>query len=418
MSAKRHELVAFELSQYRPDIPILPVSSETSPMHFFVTPKALAKMRKQNGNGFAHRLLLVHPELMDTTGLPKTDSGLSFACAQENSNILEDETTFTGNFDTFHISDSKRMEGFLSEQMILARDITPGFDPSALTANQCCFLALDSESEPQIELVIFKAQSQAFVRVPKPYLIPNKISPFTAELAFARYLLLDESLEFVFLHGPAGTGKSTMAIHSAIAQLLAGRYSRIDILKTTWQAAGQPSLGALPGDFDEKFAGPRKPVNITLEEVKQEFASQIKAFLRSKAPGKGKGDRRGKRREQAEVPQQYYNLNLPIFIDNPADLRGGNFKAPKDRRIVIIEEGQNWAEKLLLMTGTRYGKGCKVVVVGDGMQIDNPNLSENNNGMVNMMSKLKKRPSSFGQVKLTRSLREGPAGTLVECYYD
>jgi hypothetical protein len=406
MSAKRHELLVLELTNsYDPKVPVL---SQLEPIHVSVTPQAFARMKKrQNGDGFAHNLILMHPELLDQTGHPKPGFGPLLRQDQE---IAADDTAFTGNFDIFPFVDENRLKHFISGGMIPARDIAPGFDPSKLTANQCCVLKIgQSEHDPMFELAVFKAQSNVFIRVPQPYRIPGKISPFTAELAFARHLMLDSSVGAVTLFGSAGTGKTTMAINSAIELFVSGEISAIDIYKSTNQAAGQPADGALPGNADQKFSNFRKPVQDTLDRVLRDFSHSLKARSILSSPSNGGG-----KKGQAPSPytDRYRQMGLPITIASPAYLRGGEFQ----KRAVIVEEGQNYTWKLILLVGTRIGRGSRLFVIGDSMQVDNPAVNDQTNGLSDMMRRLHNH-ENYGQVELTQCLREGVARMFVERYY-
>ncbi|MFA6285291.1 MAG: PhoH family protein, partial [Parcubacteria group bacterium] len=80
------------------------------------------------------------------------------------------------------------------------------------------------------------------------------------------------------------------------------------------------------------------------------------------------------------------------------------------------EEGQNYTQKLILLVGTRVGKGSRLFVIGDHRQVDNPNVDERTNGLSDMMNKLKGH-ENYGQVELTQCLRKGVAKMFVERYY-
>ncbi len=403
--ATSHEILVLELKDYDPKIPIL---GQLTHMHTSVTDQMFARMKKRaDGDGFAHNVVLVHPELLDQSGHPKTGFR---PFVRQDQDVSADDTAFSGNFDIFPFANENRLEHFVSGGMIPARDIAPGFDPLKLTANQCCMLKVgQSEHDPRFELAVFKAQSNVFVRVPQPYKISGKISPFTAELAFARFLLHDSSVGAVTLFGAAGTGKTTMAMHSAIELFLAGEITAIDIYKSTNQASGQPAIAAVPGNADQKFADFRKPVQSTLDRVLRDFSHTLKARSVLNSPNNGGGK---KGQVASPYTDRYRQMGLPITIASPAYLRGEELQ----KKLIILEEGQNYTQKLILLVGTRVGKGSRLFVIGDHRQVDNPNVDERTNGLSDMMNKLKGH-ENYGQVELTQCLREGVAKMFVERYY-
>jgi hypothetical protein len=400
----RREVIITPLEDYNPDIPYQKCATSV-PVN--ITAKFFDKlMKRKNGDGFVHEVFLVHPEYSES--VVRSESPIRTFFRQEQ-DIPADNTAFSGNFDIFPFHDENRLEHFVSEEMIPARDIAPGFDPSALIANQCCVLKLSSsEHSPQFELAVFKAQPEVFVRVPKPYKISGKISPFNAEMAFARYLMHDSSIGAVTLLGAAGTGKSTMAIHAAVELLLAGEFTSIEIYKSTNQASGQPPVAAVPGNADQKFADFRKPVETTLNKVLRDLSPRIKAVIGNGTPANGGKGKPGGKYE----PQKSYG-GLPIHILSPAFLRGEDF----EKRCIILEEAQNFTSGLILLAGTRLGSQSRLFVVGDQRQVDNPRCDQTNNGLTDMMNRLK-GCALYGQVELTVCLRKGVAKMFTDAYYN
>jgi predicted ribonuclease YlaK len=401
----RREVVITPLDDYDPKIPF-----QKSPSSFpaNITAKDLERlMKRKNGDGFDHEVFLVHPDYSESLNRPEIP--LRTLLRQEQS-VVHDDTAFSGQFRVLDVKNSDLLERFESGGVLPPEEILDADDPNKLIANQCCVLKLNSsEHDPRFELAVFKAQSELFVRVPKPYKISGKISPFNVELAFARYLMHDSSVGAVTLFGPAGTGKTTMAIHSALELFLSGEIASIDIYKSTNQAAGQQENGALPGNADQKFSEFRKPVQDTLDRVLKDFSHALKTRSVLNSPQNGGGK---KGQLASPYTDRYRQMGLPITITSPAYLRGGELR----KRVVIIEEAQNYTSDLVLLVGTRLGKGSRLFVIGDNRQVDNHRVNERTNGLADMMKKLNNH-ENYGQVELTQCLREGVAKMFVERYY-
>ena len=404
----RVELLLVPLENYNPAVPIL---GQLRAVHISVTEKFFRNLERRkngngNGNGFPHKVVLMHPELLaQANQSPEEDFG---SILRQEQTIVHDNTAFNGNFKILGISDAERLAAFSSEGLIPAHEIISGFNPKELAANECCVLHLDSsESDPLFELAVFKPQANIFLRVPKPFRVDGKISPFTTELAFAHFLLHDSSVGAVTLTGPAGTGKSTMAIHAAVSQLLDGKFTSIEIVKSTHQCGGQPSFAAFPGNKEQKFAEHRKTVETTLLRVLNDLSIKVRAQQIGKSVSVG-----GKKGGGKDSSESSYG-GLPIHIIPPNFLRGEEFP----RRCVIIEEAQNFEPDNLLLAGTRIGAGSRLFVIGDEKQVDIPGRNEKRSGLTDMIHRLSGR-ELFGRVKLTKCLRGGVAQMFVEAYYN
>lgn len=152
--------------------------------------------------------------------------------------------------------------------------------------------------------------------------------------------LRDERIDLVFGVGPAGTGKTFLAVAAAVEAMKAGRYERIVVTRPAVEAGEK--LGYLPGDFEEK-------VDPYFQPIWDAFRSQM-----------GEADLRGRReRKQIEV--------API-----AFMRGRTLA----NSFVIVDEAQNATILQMKMVLTRLGEGSRMAVTGDPSQIDLVNARE------------------------------------------
>ena len=167
-----------------------------------------------------------------------------------------------------------------------------------------------------------------------------------------KYFNLLESKNIVFAIGPAGTGKTYIAVAKAVSALLEGKVNKI-ILSRPAVEAGE-KLGFLPGDLKEKV---------------DPFLRPIYDALYSMLPF-----------EQVEKKI----LNNIIEIAPIAFMRGRTL----EDCFIILDEAQNTTQTQMKMFLTRLGKNSQMVVVGDITQIDL--VSERESGLKHALKKLKK----------------------------
>ena len=166
------------------------------------------------------------------------------------------------------------------------------------------------------------------------------------------YFNLLEKKNIVFAIGPAGTGKTYIAVAKAVSALLDGKVNKI-ILSRPAVEAGE-KLGFLPGDLKEKV---------------DPFLRPIYDALYSMLPF-----------EQVEKKI----LNNIIEIAPIAFMRGRTL----EDCFIILDEAQNTTQTQMKMFLTRLGKNSQMVVVGDITQIDL--VSERESGLKHALKKLEK----------------------------
>jgi phosphate starvation-inducible PhoH-like protein len=160
----------------------------------------------------------------------------------------------------------------------------------------------------------------------------GQVAPKTATQA--KYLEALASCELVFGLGPAGTGKTFLAVAHGAGLLLRGEVDRLIVSRPAVEAGER--LGFLPGDLTEKVEPYMAPVWEALTEILG--ADQLR-----------------RRREKGEIEV------API-----AFLRGRTLA----HAFVIVDEAQNATRLQMKMVLTRLGEGARMVVTGDPTQID------------------------------------------------
>lgn len=152
----------------------------------------------------------------------------------------------------------------------------------------------------------------------------------------SRYIQLMQNNDLVFGIGPAGTGKTYLAVATAVASLLSGQVNRIILSRPAVEAGER--LGFLPGDLREKVDPYLRPLFDALYDM---------------------------------LPSEQVSKRISsgeIEIAPLAFMRGRTLT----RSFIILDEAQNSSIAQMKMFLTRLGNGSKMVVTGDLTQVDLP----------------------------------------------
>jgi len=166
-----------------------------------------------------------------------------------------------------------------------------------------------------------------------------------------RYLEAIEKHDMVFGIGPAGTGKTYLAVAMAISALLAKRVNRIILARPAVEAGER--LGFLPGTLQDKIDPYLRPLYDALYDMLD-----------------------------PEKVDRYLEKNV-IEIAPIAFMRGRTL----NDSFVIMDEAQNTTSEQMKMFVTRLGFNSKAVITGDITQIDLPNARRS--GLVEAVDSLK-----------------------------
>ena len=152
----------------------------------------------------------------------------------------------------------------------------------------------------------------------------------------ARYLNALRENELVFCVGPAGTGKTYLAVAVAVAALRRGQLKKIVLARPAVEAGEK--LGFLPGDLEAKINPYLRPLLDALHDLMD--YSQLRRYMDSDL----------------------------IEIAPLAYMRGRTL----NDAVIILDEGQNATVPQMKMFLTRMGQNARVVVTGDVTQVDLP----------------------------------------------
>lgn len=210
-------------------------------------------------------------------------------------------------------------------------------------------------------------------RVEKEYVY--SVKPRNAEQAFAVNALLNDDIKLVALQGVAGTGKTLLALASALEQR--NKYAQIILARPIIPLSNR-DIGFLPGDAEEKVSPYMQPLWDNLKFIKSQFKSTEK------------------KHKVLDDMEESGELSITAL----AFIRGRSLS----NVMFIVDEAQNLSPHEVKTIITRAGEGTKVVFTGDINQIDTPYMDEESNGLTYLIDRLKGHPL-FASVRLEKGER-------------
>lgn len=190
-----------------------------------------------------------------------------------------------------------------------------------------------------------------------------RIKPRNPEQAFALHALLDPTIRLVSIQGNAGTGKTLLALASALEQRK--HYRQIYITRPVIPLSNR-EIGFLPGDAKSKTDPFLAPIWDNIRFIKEQFADDAKMS--------GKIDE--------------LIANEKIAIAPLAFIRGRTLT----KIFFIVDEAQNLTPHEIKTIISRAGEHTKIVFTGDIYQIDTPYLDAESNGLSYLIEHVKGHP--------------------------
>ncbi|MEM9064572.1 MAG: PhoH family protein [Planctomycetota bacterium] len=193
------------------------------------------------------------------------------------------------------------------------------------------------------------------------------------------YLRAIADHDLVFGVGPAGTGKTYLAVAAAVQMLKSDSIRKIVLVRPAVEAGER--LGFLPGGLEEKVNPYLRPLLDALHDMVDQ--PTIRRFMET---------------DVVEV--------APL-----AFMRGRTL----NHSVVILDEAQNTTKGQMKMFLTRMGMGSKMIVTGDTTQIDLPDPTES--GLVDAARRLARSPGvAFCQLDAADVVRHPMVRTVVKAY--
>lgn len=230
-------------------------------------------------------------------------------------------------------------------------------------------------NEPTLEGIINgeKEAPPIMIRTRRKTIVPRSATQVT----YMRSLARDD---IIFALGPAGTGKTYLAVAQAVSQLITGSVQRL-ILSRPAVEAGE-KLGFLPGDMKDKVDPYLRPLYDALYDCMP--PEQVE-----------------RRIESGEIEI------API-----AFMRGRTLADA----FVILDEAQNTTREQMKMFLTRFGQNSRMVICGDPRQVDIPG-GDRMSGLADAVDKLED-VEGFGTIRFSAAdvVRHPIVGRIVEAY--
>ena len=189
------------------------------------------------------------------------------------------------------------------------------------------------------------------------------IDALNAEQNFALHALLNPNIKLLTLQGVAGTGKTLLALASAIEQR--SGYRQIFVTRSI-VALSNKDLGYLPGDVKAKLDPYMQSLWDNLNYIKDQFKITDKNYRRI---------------EEMLQTEKIAIAPLPY-------IRGRSLL----KIFFIIDEAQNLTPHEVKTIITRAGNDTKIIFMGDVNQIDTPYLDSQSNGLSYMIDRIKNNP--------------------------
>jgi PhoH-like ATPase len=201
------------------------------------------------------------------------------------------------------------------------------------------------------------------------------IKPKNAEQAFAIHALMNPKVKLVTIQGVAGTGKTLLALASALAQK--SDFVQIYLARPI-VPLNNKDIGFLPGDAKEKVSPYMEPLWDNLKVIQNQYKENSKDYQRINELVK----------------------NEKLLVTPLAFIRGRSLS----NIMFIVDEAQNLTPLEVKTIISRAGEGTKIVFTGDIHQIDTPYLDTESNGLSYLIDRLKGR-SIYAHITLEKGER-------------
>jgi len=210
------------------------------------------------------------------------------------------------------------------------------------------------------------------------------IQPKNIEQAFAIHALLNPDIKLVSIQGNAGTGKTLLALASALEQRKS--YRQIYVTRPIVPLSNK-DIGFLPGDIKSKVDPYMAPIWDNLKFIKDQFTDDEKM--------------------QAKIDELV--TSEKISIAPLAFIRGRTLS----KIFFIVDEAQNLTPHEIKTIISRAGENSKFVFTGDIYQIDTPYLDAESNGLSYLIDKAKEHPL-YAHITLQKGERSELANLATE----
>ncbi|CAN5206545.1 PhoH family protein [soil metagenome] len=277
-------------------------------------------------------------------------------------------------------------------------------DEKALNVNE--FVLVVSQHNPY-NYRLFRYLGGRHFRIVHEPLLKWPLKARNPQQLMALDLLLDNSIQFVTLFGPAGTGKTFLALLAGLHKtLIEDEYEKILVSRPVVPLGRD--IGYLPGTVEEKLHSWMLPIYDNMEFIMH--SCQMGQHIEDLDGDRG--ERRGKNKKGAKHEKnrssQGGSLRSMEELVKSGKLSMEAITYMRGRSIpyqfIFIDEVQNLTPHEVKTLVSRVGEGSKIILSGDPYQIDSPYLDFISNGLV-VVSERFRGQRVFGTVYLQTSER-------------
>lgn len=269
------------------------------------------------------------------------------------------------------------------------------------------FVLLESQNNP-FNYRVFRSIGDKGFRPVHQQSLQWPLHARNAQQQMALDVLMDDTIQFVTLLGPAGTGKTFLVLLAGLHKVLVeDQYERILISRPVVPLGRD--IGYLPGDIKEKMHSWMMPIydnmdfiinSINTPEETYEMRLRKRAEEKQDAHHKRKGQQKHDRRERRMMSLNDLVKAEKLSMEPITYMRGRSIPY----QYIFIDEAQNLTPHEVKTLVSRVGEGSKIILAGDPYQIDSPYLDFSSNGLV-VASERFKGQSIFASVFLETSER-------------
>ncbi|HEX2978126.1 MAG TPA: PhoH family protein [Candidatus Babeliales bacterium] len=270
------------------------------------------------------------------------------------------------------------------------------------------FVLLESNNNPFNYKIFRYLGNKQFKTVTVPTL-GWPLEPRNVHQLMALDLLFDERIQLVSLLGPAGTGKTFLALLAGLSQVVNQPIYEKMLISRPVIPLG-PDIGYLPGTIHEKLHSWMQPIYDNMEfishTVNRGRQQSNESFDHDAPLYTGKRDKGNKHKKKFEHRQDKISPLDQLIKDGKISLEAITYMRGRSipYQYILLDEVQNLTPHEVKTLISRVGEGSKIILAGDPYQIDSPYLDFSSNGIVVATNKFKGQ-SLFGTVFLQSSER-------------
>jgi PhoH-like ATPase len=266
------------------------------------------------------------------------------------------------------------------------------------------FVLLESQNNPYNAKVFRYMGGDVF----KPVLAPSlewALAPRNNQQLMAMDLLFDPAIQLVSLFGPAGTGKTFLALLAGLHQVLVDDAYKKMLVARPVVPLGR-DIGYLPGTLEEKLHSWMMPIFDNMELITHAVSTARHFDDLEGGHHSNKREKKHGRQQQQQKRRAGIGSVEDLVAAGKLSLEAITYMRGRSIpfQFILIDEVQNLTPHEVKTLITRVGEGSKIVISGDPYQIDSPYLDFSSNGLI-LANERFKGQELFGAVYLETSER-------------